>query len=318
MDQQFARDVMHGLSATPKYLSSKYFYDKQGDALFQEIMELDEYYLTNCEYEIFQEHKEDLLKQISSNGKPFDLIEFGAGDGLKTKILLEYFTAQEADFSYKPVDISSNALELLSADLVKSIPKLDIETIQGEYFESLAHIDTDSTRTRVVLFLGSNIGNFLKPVAIDFLTRLSNLLMEGDLLLLGVDLVKDPSVIAKAYDDSKGVTRSFNLNLLTRINRELGGNFDLDQFEHFPLYNPASGTARSFLISKSSQTVTIEKLNASFHFGAWESIHMEYSHKYRIAELEKLAEESGFRFQKHYMDSKDYFTDTLWKVTAQD
>ena len=130
MDQQFARDVMHGLSATPKYLSSKYFYDKQGDALFQEIMELDEYYLTNCEYEIFQEHKDDLLNQITSNGKPFDLIEFGAGDGLKTKILLEYFIAQGADFSYKPVDISSNALELLSADLVKSIPKLDIETIQ--------------------------------------------------------------------------------------------------------------------------------------------------------------------------------------------
>ena len=166
----------------------------------------------------------------------------------------------------------------------------------------------------MILFLGSNIGNFLKPVAEDFLTKLANILVKGDKLLLGVDLMKDPQVIANAYNDSKGITREFNLNLLTRINRELKGNFDLQNFEHYPYYNPVSGTARSFLMSKTRQTVTIDRLNASFHFDAWEPIHTEYSHKYNLPELTQLAEDSGFRVLKNYLDSKHYFVDGLWQV----
>jgi uncharacterized SAM-dependent methyltransferase len=194
------------------------------------------------------------------------------------------------------------------------MPNLKIEPLQGEYFNVLSHIESVPGKKKVILFLGSNIGNFLKPVAEDFLSRLSNILVAGDMLLLGVDLAKDPNVIARAYNDSKGITRKFNLNLLTRINRELRGNFDLDNFEHFPLYNPVSGTARSFLISKTRQTVTIEQLNASFHFEAWEPIHTEYSHKYRLTELSKLAADSGFKMINNYTDSRAYFVDGLWQV----
>ncbi len=314
MDEQFARDVMHGLSTTPKYLHSKYFYDQRGDSLFQQIMELDEYYLTDCEFEIFQNNKEDLLQHVTTNGKPFDLIELGAGDGTKTKILLKYFLEQGADFTYKPIDISNNALNLLHRDLAQNIPTLKIETLQGEYFNVLSHIESIPGKNKLILFLGSNIGNFLKPVAEDFLTRLSTILAEGDMLLLGVDLTKDPAVIAKAYNDSKGITREFNLNLLSRINRELKGDFNLNNFEHYPFYNPVSGTARSFLISKTRQTVTIDRLNASFHFEAWEPIHTEYSHKYHLSELSKLATDSGFKVLKNYTDSRQYFVNGLWRV----
>ena len=142
MDEQFARDVMHGLSTTPKYLYSKYFYDKHGDSLFQQIMELDEYYLTDCEYEIFQSEKDDLLHQFASNGDPFDLIEFGAGDGKKTKVLLKHFLQTGANFTYKPIDISKNALNLLEQDLTKNMPNLSIETLEGEYFNVLSHIES--------------------------------------------------------------------------------------------------------------------------------------------------------------------------------
>jgi len=313
MDEQFARDVIHGLSSAPKYLSSKYFYDEQGDRLFQKIMEMEEYYLTRCEFEIFQQQKQEFLRRFSDNGS-FDLVEFGAGDGKKTKLLLEHFINHKADFSYKPIDISGNALSLLENDLRKTMPGLDIETLEGEYFQALSQIGTASGRTKIVLFLGSNIGNFLKPVALEFLQQLSTTLSSGDLLLLGVDLVKDPMVISKAYDDAQGITREFNLNLLTRINQELGGDFDLTKFDHFPLYNPLTGTARSFLISKAQQMVTVERLNASFHFEAWEPIHTEYSHKYRLDELQELASESGFKVLDNYFDSNTYFTDCLWQV----
>lgn len=314
MDEQFSRDVMHGLSAKPKYLHSKYFYDQYGDSLFQQIMELEEYYLTRCEYEIFQNHKEDLLGKIWKNGQPFDLIELGAGDGKKTRVLLEYFLTSGVDFIYKPIDISVNVLNLLAENLRESLPGLKLQPIVGEYFHALEKIETESGRSKVILFLGSNIGNFRKPAAKEFLSLLASSLVKGNMLLLGVDLVKDPKVVARAYNDCKGITRAFNLNLLSRINRELGGNFDLEKFEHFPIYNPISGTARSFLISKVNQSVTIEKLNAIFHFNAWEAIHTEYSHKYRLDELTSLAEASGFEIIKYYADSRNYFVDGLWQV----
>jgi dimethylhistidine N-methyltransferase len=318
MDEQFARDVMHGLSAKPKYLPSKYFYDKKGDALFKEIMSLEEYYLTRSEFEIFQNEKSDLLSQFLNRGKSFDLIEFGAGDGHKTKILLDHFLKEGADFTYLPIDISQNALNLLSEDLSQSLPNLKFETLRGEYFKVLSHLEQQSGRIKVILFLGSNIGNFLKPVAVDFLTQLARILGDDDLLLLGVDLIKDPKLVASAYNDQQGVTKAFNLNLLTRINRELGGDFNLNGFIHFPFYDPVTGAARSFLISNCLQTVSIKPLNATFHFEAWELMYMELSQKYGMEELKQLADQAGFSVIKHYYDSKKYFTDGLWQVSNDD
>ncbi|MGI9544403.1 MAG: L-histidine N(alpha)-methyltransferase [Cyclobacteriaceae bacterium] len=314
MDQQFAREVMKGLSDKPKYLSSKYFYDEKGDELFQQIMELDEYYLTKSEYEILDQQKEELLKLFANGASRFSLIEFGAGDGLKTKVLLKFFLDQGTDFKYIPIDISKNAIELLQTDLKKNFAELEIEGLQGEYFESLAAMrKTDSTR-KVVLFLGSNIGNFLKPVAIQFLKQIAENLSRGDRLLLGVDLKKDPDKILAAYNDVKGVTKAFNHNLLERINRELGGDFKPDQFRHYPVYDPRTGEARSYLVSTVDQTVNIRQINASFHFKAWESISMELSQKYDQGTLEELARESGFKILRNFYDSKRYFVDSLWEV----
>ncbi len=314
MNDQFARDVMTGLSADPKYLSSKYFYDQRGDALFQRIMGLEEYYLTRSEYQILDHHKNKLLEWFSQDGSPFDLVEFGAGDGLKTKVLLEHFKLEGADFIYKPIDISQNALNKLSQDLSSNLPGLAIEPLQGEYFQVLGQMGGSSQRKKVILFLGSNIGNFLKPVAMDFLGHLSNILSPGDHLLLGVDMVKDPRVIKKAYDDSKGVTRAFNLNLLRRINRELGGNFELDNFIHYPVYNPSNGESRSYLVSTEDHSVTISKLNASFHFRAWETIAMELSQKYDQPLLEEIASTSGFIIKEQFSDSRQYFSNVLLEV----
>ena len=314
MDEQFNRDVMKGLSAYPKYLPSKYFYNQKGDLLFQEIMDLEEYYLTRCEFEIFQNEKDQLLSQFSRSGKPFDLIEFGAGDGKKTKILLEHFLAKGADFTYLPIDISQNALSLLQDDLKQSFPELNIKTLQGEYFEVLSHLKYKPGRTKVVLFLGSNIGNFLKDLAANFLSELAHSLHPDDILLLGVDLIKDPEIVAKAYNDKQGVTKAFNMNLLERINHELGGDFDLAGFNHFPFYDPVVGTSRSFLISNRKQTVSIKHMNASFHFDSWEAMYMEHSQKYRLEELTQLADHTGFRITKNYLDQKHYFVSSLWHV----
>lgn len=314
MDQQFAREVMKGLSDTPKYLSSKYFYDEKGDYLFQKIMELDEYYLTGAEYEIIERQKGDLLQLFANGASRFSLIEFGAGDGLKTKVLLKHFLSQGADFKYVPIDISENVLDLLLTDLEKNLPGLEMEGLQGEYFQALVALGKTDTARKVVLFLGSNIGNFLKPVAIKFLTRVAENLSKGDRLMIGADLKKDPEKILAAYNDSKGITRAFNLNLLERINRELDGDFMLDQFHHYPVYDPMTGEARSYLVSTVDQTVNISRINASFHFKAWEPIYMELSQKYDLDTLEELARESGFRILHNFYDSNKYFVDSVWEV----
>ncbi len=303
-----AEDVYTGLQARNKYLSSKYFYDAKGDELFQRIMHLDEYYLTRKELEIFETHKKAILEEIN-DGEPFRIIELGAGDGLKTKVLLKYFIEQGVDFTYTPVDISGNVLEILESNLKADIPGLNIESYEGDYFDALAEI-SESPEKDIVFFLGSTIGNFSQEEAEVFLTDLQNYLKEGDLLFLGVDLKKDPSIILKAYNDSQGVTREFNLNLLDRINSELGADFDRDQFLHYPYYNPHTGECRSYLISKIDQVVTIGE--DEFHFREWEAIFMEISKKYDQPQLEELASASGFRRLASFLDSERWFADLLW------
>jgi len=315
MNEQFARDVLKGLSARHKYLSSKYFYDEQGDALFQRIMDLPEYYLTRSEYQIFETHRQEMLNAFEGTGGSFDLIEFGAGDGLKTKVLLQHFLEAKTDFTYMPIDISQNALDILQKDLNANMPELDVQPLQGEYFQALSQLPAENGRKKVVLFLGSNIGNFLHDIAVDFLSKLSQILNTGDHLLMGVDLKKDPQAVSAAYNDAQGVTRAFNLNLLERINREFTADFNLDKFMHYPTYNPMNGEARSFLVSVEPQTVNLGKLNASFHFDAWETISMELSQKYDLHMLQDLALNSGFKMVNHFYDSRKFFTDTLFEVT---
>ncbi len=309
----FAEDVRAGLLQTPKTLPSKYFYDEQGDKLFQTIMGLGEYYLTRCEFEIFSEQKEAILKSFLGDDEAFRLVELGAGDGTKTKILMSHFLEAGADFTYNPIDISQNVLEQLEADLGNTVPDLKVEPIQGDYFDALEELNRNHSLKEVVLFLGSNIGNFSNEGAEQFLSKLGNSLSEGDLLLIGFDLMKNPQTILNAYNDKLGVTKEFNLNLLTRMNNELGANFDIEKFRHFPTYDPITGETRSHLISTVDQEVYIEVLDTTFRFDAWEAIHTEVSQKYSPKMIENFAQKAGFRIVENFTDECNYYVDSLWE-----
>ena len=306
----FARDVLKGLNAFPKHISSKYFYDERGDKLFQDIMHMPEYYLTDCEFEILDHHKVSMLEIIGE--EHFDLIELGAGDGLKTKILLEYFIEKKADFTYCPVDISGNVLQELEADVKSKWPTLDLKLMQGDYFDMLGKLHYRHHARKVILFLGSNIGNLTPEQAEDFIRRVQENMDSGDLLITGFDLKKDPEVILNAYSDPAGITAAFNLNLLRRMNEELGANFNLDHFKHWETYNPISGATKSYIISKVDQEVEIKSLHRTFSFQAWEAIDVELSQKFSVEEIEDLARATGFRVIKHFTDRRRYFVDSVW------
>jgi dimethylhistidine N-methyltransferase len=311
----FAEDVLKGLSSEPKFLSSKYFYDDEGSRLFQEIMKLPEYYLTRAEFEIFETRTKEIFKAFAAPDNSFDLIELGAGDGTKTAVLIDYFLKQNADFTYSPIDISQEAIDFLTEKFKNEFPRLSMKAKTGDYFRILKTLKTESNRRKILLFLGSNIGNFSPEQALEFFRHLRGVMNENDLLFVGFDLQKDPRVILNAYDDAQGVTAEFNLNLLRRINRELGANFDLEKFSHYAIYRPTECAARSFLISREQQSVFVEALNQSFDFKAWEPIFMEISQKYNLEMIEDLARESGFQVAENFFDENRYFVDSLWRVS---
>ncbi|WP_343487587.1 L-histidine N(alpha)-methyltransferase [Allomuricauda sp. d1] len=313
LNTAFAKEVQDGLTAFPKHLSSKYFYDEVGDKLFQDIMAMPEYYLTDCEFEILTNHAAEISSLFSGDGSPFSLFELGAGDGKKTKILLRQLLKNEASFDYRPIDISQNALEQLEASLEKELPKLAINTLQGTYFETLANIAKTNGRRKVILFLGSNIGNLLHPQAIDFLIQLRDVLGDDDLVFMGMDQKKHPQKILDAYNDKTGITETFNKNILARINKEFGGNFDLDKFLHWEVYDPETGTAKSYLVSKEKQSVFIEDLELNVDFTAWETIHTEISQKYDDKTVRWLAEKSGLQIVNQFSDSKGFYKDYIFK-----
>lgn len=317
---EFAADVLEGLTAEPKHLSSKYFYNAEGDVLFQEIMAMPEYYLTRSEYEIFSNSKAEMLRYFSQGKEKFHLIEFGAGDGLKTKVLLRHFWENKAKLCYLPIDISPNIVEKLTTDLKEQMPGLEVKGVSDDYFNTLKHLDryvpNDPETRNVILFLGANIGNYTREASIDFLKRIRKYLSPGDQVLIGMDLRKEPSIIHQAYNDKGGITRAFNMNLLKRINEELGANFDLSQFHFYPIYDPQEGTIKSYLISQKIQEVYIKALDKTIEFDAWEAIFTERSHKFCLSEINNLAEETGFRLVHNFFDCKHYFTDSLWELES--
>jgi len=309
----FAEDVKNGLLQSPKTLPSKYFYNEEGDQLFQTIMGLGEYYLTRCEFQIFEDQKDEILNAFVGDGGAFRLVELGAGDGTKTKVLLSHFLNKGAEFTYAPIDISHNVLDQLGNDLSVNLPGLHFEPIQGDYFDALADLNAQHDMKEVVLFLGSNIGNFSNEGAGEFLNKLSENMSTGDMLLIGFDLMKNPQTILNAYNDKMGVTSEFNLNLLTRINDELGADFDPAKFKHFPTYNPINGETRSHLVSTEAQEVYIAALEQRFEFDAWEAIHTEVSQKYSPKMIREFARNAGFEVVHDFTDECNYFVDSLWK-----
>ena len=310
---KFAEEVARGLTDYPKHLSSKYFYDERGDKLFQDIMKMPEYYLTNSEFDILSAHKKEISRCFRKGGQSVNLIELGAGDGKKTKILLKQMTEDKISFKYLPVDISQNALDTLEESIKEELPKISVETRQGTYFEVLKHLRSYEGGKKVILFLGSNIGNLLHPEAVDFLKKLRAVMDPNDLLFIGFDQKKNPQTILDAYNDSTGITAAFNKNILLRINKELGGDFDLDNFLHWEVYDPESGTAKSYLVSAVEQTVFIESIDLKVKFNRWETIHTEISQKYDDAVVNWLADESGLAIEAIFSDQEEGYKDYIFR-----
>lgn len=307
----FERDVLAGLSVTPKHLSSKYFYDDEGSRLFQKIMGLPEYYLTACETEIFTEQSGEIVNRLLAEGNTIDIVELGAGDGVKTALLLKEVLAKDSSAKYTPIDISEVAMTELVENFRLKLPQLAVEPKVGDYFTILDEVRKSSQRRKAVLFLGSNIGNFDAERTALFFSSLRAVMNEGDLLFIGFDLQKNPRVIHRAYDDAGGVTAKFNLNLLERINRELGGNFIIDNFLHYANYRPIEGSARSYLISRELQKV--EVAGREFTFEPWEPIFTEISQKYTLAMIERYAADAGFRVVNNFFDRRRYYCNSLWQ-----
>lgn len=313
---QFALDVLVGLSAPRKRLYSKFFYDDRGSDLFTEITRQPEYYLTRCERDILTQHGSDIAAHVGS--APFNLIELGAGDGQKTRVLLAEFLAKNLDFRYVPIDISTGAMRHLVHRIDAEFPALSCEGLVSDYFLGLRWLSSmQADRRNVVLFLGSTIGNFEPAEAQHFLVNLWCALNPGDLVLIGFDLKKPAPILTAAYGDSAGVTREFNLNLLRRINRELGGHFDLETFDHVPTYDPANGRMASFLVSLIDQSVMIDSLGKGFEFEAYEAIHTEFSHKFSRQDIRRLASSTDFEIAAEFLDSDGRFVDSLWRVRRQ-
>jgi dimethylhistidine N-methyltransferase len=289
------------------------FTTKKGDSLFQEIMAMPTYYLTGCEFEILSTHTETIGELFRDRENGLDLIELGAGDGKKTKVLLKYMTENNFNFVYKPIDISENAIKLLSNNLANEMPTLTVDAEVGDYFEVLERLKGFNKRKKVMMVLGSNIGNLKHPKAIDFLTKLKDAMLPDDLLFMGFDQKKEPQTILNAYNDTEGITAVFNKNILTRINSELGGNFNLDKFIHWEVYNPETGTAKSFLVATEAMEVTIEQLQLTVQFDQWETIHTEISQKYDDKIVRWLAAESGLVIDSSFTDKQQYYKNYVFR-----
>ncbi len=307
----FYKDVLDGLRAEHKYLSSKYFYDETGDKLFQQIMASPEYYPTRCEMEIMQHQSGKMARLFMEESPAFDLVELGPGDATKSWFLLRELQKERAAFTYYPIDISSQVIGWLEDKLPATLPGIRMQGLNGDYLEKMHQLNTFSPNRKIVLFMGANIGNMNIQQATQFCRQLRDHLQPGDLLLIGFDLKKHPRTVLDAYNDRQGITRAFNLNLLRRINRELGGDFDLEQFDHYPVYDPVSGACKSYLISRKEQEVHIGDKTVSFREN--EAIHMEISQKYTLEETELLAMQSGFAPVHTFFDSKKWFADVLWQ-----
>ncbi|MPZ38160.1 MAG: L-histidine N(alpha)-methyltransferase [Rhizobiales bacterium] len=286
VESDFAHDVVAGLSARPKRLSPKYFYDELGAQLFEEITQLPEYYPTRCELSILENNAAEMAQLVPPDAA---LIEFGSGSTRKARILLD---AAPAITAYVPVDISSEMLQQEAAELRRDYPRLSVLPVEADFTKPFQLPDDIALRPRVGFFPGSTIGNFEPHAAAAFLSHAASMLGAQSTLIIGFDLVKDVHVLNAAYNDAAGVTARFNLNLLTRINRELGANFDLGAFCHQAFYNAERRRIEMHLASRTRQKVKIT--GRSFEFRAGETIHTESSYKYTPESFGAMARGSGW------------------------
>jgi dimethylhistidine N-methyltransferase len=294
----FREDVIAGLSLPQKVLPPKYFYDARGSRLFEAICRLPEYYLTRCELALTRAHLAGIARFA---GRGCTLIEYGSGEGRKSRLLIEALRPA----AYVPVDISDDALNAAALRLRRRFPWLALHPLHGDFSRPLQMPQAGARGRRVVYFPGSTIGNLTPAEAQAFLRMSRGQVGPGGAMLVGVDLKKDARVLHAAYNDAKGVTAAFNLNLLARINRELGGDFRLDRFAHYAFYNAPLGRIEMHLVSLAAQAVRIGRFR--FEFAAGESIHTENSCKYSVEEFRALAKRAGFRAEKLWLDRSGRF-----------
>ncbi|HWP42577.1 MAG TPA: L-histidine N(alpha)-methyltransferase [Blastocatellia bacterium] len=312
----FARDVREGLKARPRFLLPKYFYDDLGSKLFEAICRLPEYYLTRAESEILRNYSNEIIGAIEG---PARLLELGSGSAEKTRHLIEALLGRQSKLVYMPVDISGESLERSSAELLRIYPQLSITAFAADYFTALGHLARSAPslgeeKRTVAVFLGSNIGNFDPDEAKSFLRKVRLVLGSRDSLLLGADLKKSPDVLVPAYDDALGVTSAFNRNLLARINRELGGDFDVKKFDHLAVYNEEQGRMEIYLVSREPQTARVRAVDLEIHFERGEAIHTENSYKFDLAQLAEFGRQSGFDLVKTWLDSARRFSFNLFRA----
>jgi len=295
----FARDVIAGLATKPKWLSAKYFYDDHGSALFEQITALPEYYPTRTELGILKARARDIARLIAPGAA---LVEFGSGSTVKARIVL----GAAAIAVYVPVDISAGFLNSEAARLKRDLPGLQIHPVAADFTKPFELPRAARARPRVGFFPGSTIGNFEPPEAEKFLAHAARLLGRGAHLIVGIDLVKDPAVLNAAYNDAAGVTAAFNLNLLRRMNRELGADFDLGSFRHRAFFNPAASRIEMHLESSAAQTVRV--CDRAIEFAAGETIHTESSYKYTVESFQALAAQAGWSPVTTWTDAAGYFS----------
>lgn len=308
--RQFALEVSAGLTRPgQKELPSKYLYDAVGSALFEVICELPEYGLTRSEEHILQRHAREIVDQLP---RPVVVAELGSGTGRKTRLLLEALSRLQSTW-YHPIELSPAALAILRREL-RDINSISIVGFEREYLDGLCEVAARRSAGEhlLVLFLGSTIGNFEGVAGAEFLASVRRILQAGDSLLLGTDMLKPAQTLIDAYDDPIGVTAAFNLNLLARLNRELGADFNLHQFAHVAVFNEATRSVEMHLRSRSRQIVVIPEASISVQFEKDETIWTESSHKYSQDELISLALQAGFRRQAQWMDQSWGFAENLW------
>lgn len=302
----FYKDVVEGLSGAQKTLPCRWLYDQRGSELFEEITELPEYYPTRTEVSIFKTH---LPAMANAVGKNAHVVEFGAGAGTKTRLLLD---ALHTPTSYVAIDISADFLKSSMAALADNYAEIDVIPIVGNFMDPAALGSTKlPSGNRLAFFPGSTIGNLLDEEIVEFLNAVRAMLGDDGQFLIGFDLVKSEDILVPAYDDAAGVTAAFNLNLLTRINRELDGTFDIGAFAHEARWNDADGRIEMHLVSQAEQTVGVNGDRFTFRKG--ETIHTENSRKFRLEGFESLAQKAGWRFKETWTDERGYFAVALMR-----
>ena len=318
---RIADDVLSGLSRAAKSLTPRLFYDAIGSELFERITELPEYYLTRTERQIFEERAGEIIdaarrgtNEDAAQGN-LTVIELGAGTASKTRILLAALLAKQFTATFYPIDVSESALEIAEKGLKAEFPRLKVQPLLGDYSQGLEQISSTAGR-KLVLYIGSSMGNFEPGEAGALLQKIRKSLRRGDALLLGVDLVKDESLLHAAYNDAEGITDQFNLNILARINRELGADFDLDNFRHVAMWNPRASRMEIYVESMREQTVWIPDIGMQVHFRVGERIHTENSYKFTDEIVDHILAEGGFVLERRWTDAKDWFGVYLARVRA--